>query len=101
MEERRSEGLCYNCDEQYSSRNQCKKAILAKMEDQREFNEEQRTQESMISLHAISGLINFETIKLVVEINGCPISVLIHLGKTHTFDNKRAVKQLQLHVTPQ
>lgn len=103
---RREKGLCYNCDEKWSSNHRCKSRILMLIADNPtpetdEPNHENSTSpvanvnkapDSLsedpyphISLHALSGLPSSDTFQLYGELNHARITVLIDSGSTHNF----------------
>ncbi|KAG6491027.1 hypothetical protein ZIOFF_052359 [Zingiber officinale] len=57
MAERRANGLCFNCDESYSTGHKCKCLFWIEVSDDDKEGEEEGEVNSEISLHAISGVI--------------------------------------------
>ena len=112
---RREKGLCYNCDEKWSSSHRCKGCILLFIVDPEEPN---TTPESTplkptnpatdlytspnpphISLHALSGLSVLENFRIYGSINGVHLTVLIDCRGTQNFIQLRMAKgtsQLQI-----
>lgn len=100
MKIRRDKGLCYNCEDRYSSGHRCKVQKLYLLDgfqveeeipDQEvEQNEEEtgvlQAKDSLeISLHAISGTLAPLTMRLKGTINRHSVIVLIDSGSTHNF----------------
>lgn len=111
IEERMSKGLCFNCDEKYTFRHVCKnKRHLFYMEveeqqDPVELEEEAifdaaelltimaqglETDEEgsilpLVSMHAISGIHDFRTMRVTVFVTGKDVQILIDTGSTHNF----------------
>jgi len=96
------QGLCYYCDEKYSSRHKCKETKFFQIdaieeappcegleeehEDNHQENELPATpEEPVISLHALAGISSPQTLKIRGFVKHCPVVVLIDSGNTHTF----------------
>lgn len=93
MAERRAKGLCYNCDELYSMRYQCKKLFWLDINETSEEFEEP-TEVPGMSLRAIMGHYNSCTMQWVAKIRGCPLKVLIDSDSIHNFLSQMAAQGL-------
>ena len=118
---RREKGLCYNCDEKWSSTHRCKGRVLLFIAD----NPSPTSEETLpnlptppspdqepenlpdhdppsdldlphISLHALSGLPSSETFRLEGIINHTSLTILIDSGSTHNFLQPRIAQFLHL-----
>lgn len=119
MEERRSKGLCFNCDEKFSPGHVCKnKRQLFSLELEEYVGPEEQGEECLldsaemfammpqglatdaegsimphVSVHAMNGTYDFRTMRVTTTIKGKVIQVLIDTGSTHNFlDHNTAVK---------
>ncbi|KAL4588274.1 hypothetical protein LXL04_001157 [Taraxacum kok-saghyz] len=118
-EERRKKGFCFKCGQRYSPQHKCADGglrilLLAAGEtlgaDGEVHNaevlsdEEEDPEGACNSLELSSGPTNpscsLSTIKLVGEINGVPVLILVDNGATHNFLSKRLAIALGLHVSP-
>ena len=113
---RREKGLCYNCDEKWSSGHHCKGKIQlfiadnfaldskldsATLTDSDATNSDDLeatidTQCPHISLHALSGLSSSDTSRLYGTINQAHLTILIDSGSTHNFLQPRVAQFLHL-----
>ena len=107
---RREKGLCYNCDEKWSSTRRCKGRVLLFIADNPspipdepipepslallpepipatpiDFDTSSDLNPPHVSLHALSGLPSSETFRLVRIINHTSLTILIDSGSTHNF----------------
>lgn len=70
MANRRTRGLCYNCDEMYSAGHQCKKLFWLEIDDTslEDDNQDKEIEATpAISLHAITRLRHSHTMQVVAE----------------------------------
>ena len=109
---RREKGLCYNCDEKWSSSHRCKGSILLFFTDSLESESTNLEPEiptvseeansgvpeptADINLHALSGLPSSETFRLYGVINHARLTILIDSGSTHNFLQPRITQFLHL-----
>ncbi|XP_068639395.1 uncharacterized protein [Aristolochia californica] len=102
MEERRSKGLSYNCDEQYTFSHQCKKLFWLEMKDEEEAKnsevEQLEVEEPAISLHTITGLQSTTTMQVCAVVNEQPLLSLVDSGSTHNLLSFMAAKFLKLPI---
>ncbi|XP_068667473.1 uncharacterized protein [Aristolochia californica] len=104
MEDRRSKGLCYNCDEQYTFGHQCKKLFWLEIDNEEEDVlevEQVEVEEPAISLNAITGLKSTKTMQVCTLVQGQPLLSLVDSGTTHNFLSLTAAQHLQLEIEPQ
>ncbi|XP_022019619.1 uncharacterized protein LOC110919665 [Helianthus annuus] len=110
-DEKRARGECFFCPEKYSATHKCKNRQLFVIEilddDNCEGDEEQveivdveRQQlESVIrphiSIHAISGIPSYSTMRVIGYIGTRKLHILIDSGSTHNFINERLSIKLQ------
>jgi hypothetical protein len=73
MDERRKQGLCYNCDEQYFRGHPCQ----CPSEE-----EDPSTIEHVLSLHAFMGTWTEDTMQIVLSIHGHHLTALLDSGST-------------------
>jgi len=108
MAERRRQGLCYNCDEQYTRGHQCPRLFYLEVsdpDDEQVLAQEDIQQDSqqlveqppLISLHAIAGISTNETMKVYVTIGEYQLVALLDSGSTTNFINMAAAQQIGLH----
>lgn len=114
MKARRDQGLCYNCEEFYRPGHMCRTQQLFMLVAEGEnsdngkvlSDEVQRDSPSGsdspvdISLHALTGNLSHETIRISGHIHKHPILVLIDTGSTHSFIDSQLSDKLNLHVSP-
>lgn len=86
MDERWVRGLCFNCDEPYNP-HQCKKLLW--LEGINEGDRDELPSLDLtgpkISLHAISGTHNAQTMQVMSEISTQAVRILINSGSAHYF----------------
>ena len=110
MSERRKKGLCYNCDEKWSTNHKCKTMklyILEEvdldedlehvMEEELELIEENE-ESAEITLCALLGNTSTSTMRVVACINGKKAVVLIDTSSTHNFLNCDLAKSLKFGI---
>ncbi|XP_026454759.1 uncharacterized protein LOC113355983 [Papaver somniferum] len=114
MQVRKDKGLCYNCDEFYRQGHRCKTQQLFMLISDEEVEEHEHlhtaepivtsptTEESPIeiSLHALTGHVVHDTIRISGHLNNHPIMVLVDTGSTHSFIDSALVDKLHLHASP-
>ena len=120
MAKRRKQGLCYYCDEKYSSGHKCKEPKFFQIdatdhssseeappfegleeedEDNQPNNELLATpEEPVILLHAFAGISSPQTLKIRSFIKHRPIVVLIDSGSTHNFIHQRVAEAVHCFV---
>lgn len=114
MEDRRTKGLCYNCDAKFSPQNKCPNRRLLLLqwdEDLQECFESSLesipeldhllTQEfQSLSLHAMDSKLIFGTLRFTGYVNGHAIQVLLDGGSDDNFLQPRVAKFLHLEILP-
>ena len=92
MDERRKQGLCYNCDEPYVRGHKCHRLFYLEVSDLDDHDplKESEAQDSndmppLISLHAITGIRTADTMQVKVGIGNHQFTALIDSGSTHNF----------------
>jgi hypothetical protein len=105
MAERRRQGLCFNCDEQYVRGHRCPKLFYLQVTDYEE--DESIEADSVpgdptpvISLHALTGIHSESTLQLEVHIMGKALTALLDTGSTHNFINQDTARALKLDYQP-
>lgn len=120
MKERRDKGLCYNCDEKWNSSHKCKSPKLYLMQGGEHFTNEKLDELSCddsvdgsdpqanpivtevtnpeISLHAIAGAINPNTMCLIGCINHQHVIILLDSSSTHNFLDPTILPKLFLPI---
>ncbi|XP_029130601.1 uncharacterized protein LOC114916981 [Cajanus cajan] len=111
MSERRAQGLCYFCDEPFTPEHGLshKKLQLHVMEvDELQDNEEDEvllgnsmgpnSTDPQIYVHAITGIANFQTMRVTGYHKKKPLHVLIDSGSTHNFLDIEVAKRLGCRI---
>jgi hypothetical protein len=110
MLERRKKGLCYNCDERWSSDHRCKDRklyLIEEVEDEEaelaEIREEEVEAEleeakAEITLCALLGSTSPSTMRVIAIVNGQTTVVLLDTGSTHNFMDRTLAKTLKLPI---
>jgi hypothetical protein len=109
LSDRRSRGLCFNCDDKFSQGHRCKKLFLIEgiYEDGEGSMEEDSTKEQWpeddadvpeISLHAISGIQSPQTMRIRGTLKKTRIVVLADTGSTHNFLSLELAAHLGLEL---
>lgn len=106
LNERHRKGLCFKCNDKFGPRHVCKKLFLiqATLKDSNEDiemeedgpSEEKIPDRPEISLHAIAGFRNPNTIRVKGCLSQKPVTVLINSGSTHNFINEQLAKKVGL-----
>lgn len=121
INDKKTKGLCFHCDEKYFPGHACKKKKLYVMlteqqtdredcceddklaliwEDEPGIEGEQKEKESAISLHAITGSKGSHTLKVQGKIKNRVVKILVDSGSTNNFISQGIAKQLQLATSP-
>lgn len=104
MQKRRSQGLCFNCDDKFTPCHKCRKPQLLLLEGDydlsMEDDEERVVDEPQISLHALTRWSTTRTMRIMARIENQDLNVLIDSGSTHNFISERIAIWLQLLVIP-
>ena len=109
MEEKRLKNLCFWCDEKFSPGHRCKnrQLYMLTVQDEGEGLEEEMEDEGLmedsgqaiednpqLSLHALEGTYNFQTMRLKGTVGRKRICILIDSGSTHNFLDAKMVGRL-------
>nr|KYP50891.1 Transposon Ty3-G Gag-Pol polyprotein [Cajanus cajan] len=112
MQERRTAGLCYNCDEKFFPGHKCSTPrFLLLLHDEAETLDPNSEPETAIlpsdpplhfhlSPQALTGLPSPQTLKFHGTINGQSVMVLIDTGSSHNIIQPRLAKHLHLSTQP-
>lgn len=114
MEEKKTKGLCFKCNERYTKGHVCKKKQLYVMEgeedgeeddqlpvleeDKREDEEQVSREELQISLNALTGTISYRTMRVRGNVKKHPIIILIDSGSTHNFLSPAVAKRANIET---
>jgi hypothetical protein len=113
MQERRRQGLCYNCDEQYVRGHVCPHLFFLEVDDFLDADEEAAADDAaaaspeeaataadahalVVSVHALAGIRMYQTMLLPVTIKGERLLALLDTGSSHTFLQGAAMRRLGL-----
>jgi len=105
LKERQEKGLCFKCNEKYGPGHRCKRlfmieAYLREEEDGEEIAQvEEEEVIPEISLHAMTGKDNPETMKIYGRIGKTIFLALIDSGSTHNFMSLALARKLGLQPT--
>ena len=113
IEEKRENGLCFNCDSKYSQGHKCseKKLFYIKgpseeeedepiLEEDRESGEESHDSWPIISCHALSSFSTPQTLIVVGVLKKHKGIVLINSGSTHNSINKKLATLINYFIYP-
>ncbi|XP_058766993.1 uncharacterized protein LOC131640630 [Vicia villosa] len=115
LQERRAQGLCFNCDENFFTGHKCTTSrffiLIADEEIQPETQEVAELSEVhmetdlvdtyfQLSPQAATGQFCPQTLKFKGSIAGLPVMVLVDTGSTHNIMQPRIAQHLNLHTTP-
>ncbi|WCJ37220.1 hypothetical protein M5689_018372 [Euphorbia peplus] len=95
MAERRAKGQC----DLYSHGHKCKRLFCLLMDENDHDEEIEGSFEPEISLHAITGIQNSQTMQLKAQVAGQTMLILVDSGSIHNFVNKQDALQLGLPMT--
>lgn len=105
MAERRRQGLCYNCDEQYIKGHKCPRLFYLEVSDfvdpvPEEFDQSymprSEEMEPLISLHASTGIKKDGTMKIWLTIGNHELTALLDTGSTSNFVSLEAAQRIGL-----
>ena len=115
MQERRRQGLCYNCDEQYVRGHVYPHLFYLEVDDfvdddgapagdvvaavlpkEQAVDGVAHAHAPVVSMHALAGIRTYHTMLLPVTIKGERLLTLLDTGSTHTFLQGVAIRRLGL-----
>ncbi|XP_043817377.1 uncharacterized protein LOC110625649 [Manihot esculenta] len=96
MQKRRAAGLCFNCDAKFTPGHRCAKPQLLLLDGG---TEDEGEDEPEISLHALIGWSNSQTMRVLIKIGSTEMIVLIDSSSTHNFINGKMAESLRLPAT--
>ncbi|KAL5579876.1 hypothetical protein UlMin_012318 [Ulmus minor] len=108
MQRRRAQGLCFNCDDKFTSGHICKGPQLILLEGNIDDELEGDTKkvetnipsDPKISLHALIEWTAAKTMRVTAKIGTHDVVVLIDSGSTHNFISDKVAALLHLPVVP-
>jgi hypothetical protein len=113
LKQRTAKGLCWHCDEKWHRGHQCKQGKLLMIEpvevpmhsdinggESDSDNEESETTDDLlaVTVHALAGYSNPQTMRVSGYIKRQPVTVLIDTGSTNNFLDEDVAKRLSLPV---
>ena len=108
MEERRKKAFCYYCDEKWQPKHKCKGLKLFMIEEVLEVNQVEvvevdgnadfQLDQADITLYALLGNPSPGTMRVLGQIKGHWVVILLDTGSSHNFLDAILVKTLQLAV---
>ncbi|GKA55268.1 gypsy/ty3 retroelement polyprotein [Tanacetum coccineum] len=119
MEDKRSKGLCFYCDQRYFPGHKCSGQVflLEVIVGNEEPNREQEIEECLgeeivwekepvneeivspqISLNALNGINNYQTMRVNGWVGKHELHILVDCGSTHNFLDAQVAKQLGCHT---
>jgi hypothetical protein len=103
MTERRRQGLCYNCDEQYVRGHRCPRPFYLEVADFEE-DEDPAHCRTRSRTNDFPACLNWHSIRrhnaVEVSIRGSALTALLDTGSTHNFINLGTTRALQLEYSP-
>lgn len=99
MQKRRAQGLCFHCDEKLTPGHRCQGPQLLILDGNLEETEDEEPQLE-ISLHALTGLAAYQTMRVHAKIRHGEMVALIDSGSAHNFIDEKKVNMLQLPLIP-
>nr|XP_045087225.1 uncharacterized protein LOC123494838 [Aegilops tauschii subsp. strangulata] len=114
QEERRRQGLCFNCDEPYTPTHVCPRLFYLETVDYTEADDstdepppaaavdtpaDSTATACVVSLHALAGIRGEQTMLLPVTVHGERLVALLDTGSTHNFLPAATMRRLALPTT--
>lgn len=111
LSDKRAKGLCYICDEKYEQGHVCKtnaQLFLLALEEEGVALEEEGellqlpevVETCEISIHAITGIKGYRTLRLTGHCHKKALNILIDTGSTHNFMDSGLVARIGWKVSP-
>lgn len=107
LQERRTCGLCFNCDKKISPDHRCKKLFLIEgffpsineLLDETTVEEEEEEEILEISFHAILGNATPQTMHFFGKIGDSVVTILVDFGSTHNLLNSKLATKMGIYPT--
>ncbi|GJT57984.1 RNA-directed DNA polymerase like protein [Tanacetum coccineum] len=114
-QEKRAQNLCFYCDHKYSPGHKCAGQLfsLVLVPDEEDYfedclDDEEENETSMgiqelqpqISLNALTGINNFQTMRVINTVGQHVVHILVDCGSTHNFLDKNMAKKLGCSIRP-
>ncbi|KAI9177153.1 hypothetical protein LWI28_011710 [Acer negundo] len=106
MKEHREKGLCYNCDEKFRPRHKCKSLTLFLIDSNDYCDEDMDCSPDSdaiphpkLSLHAIAGAMNPQTMCVTGYYHDKLLYILLDFGSTHNFLDPLIASKLNLPIS--
>lgn len=106
IQERRDKGLCFSCDEKFSTSHRCKNRILIMCGEEEQWEVQEETggqavngaveEEMEVSLNAFSNSINPHVYRIPARVGKEALEVLIDTGSNNNFIQESLVEKLAL-----
>jgi hypothetical protein len=107
QEERRRQGLCFNCNERYTRGHNrvCTRifyinGVELDTADESATGDDPDTETPVFSLHAVAGVLVGNTVQLQVIVGAATFVALIDTGSTHSFIGEAAARRSGLTIEP-
>ncbi|KAF7126621.1 hypothetical protein RHSIM_Rhsim11G0093400 [Rhododendron simsii] len=110
FDDKRAKGLCFGCDEKYFRGHVCKKKQIFMLEadeedeifedTQQELLQGDNQEEFQISLHALSGIQSYRTMRIIGQLKKKMLHILIDSGSTHNFLDPKIAKTTGVESQP-
>lgn len=97
---KRAKGECFFCSEKFVPGHKCKKNQLFNIEVEGEceleaVQDQEELEAPHISIHALTGVHSFSTMKVVGSVGSRQLHILIDSGSTHSFINAQTTHKLR------
>lgn len=110
FDERRAKGLCFGCNEKYFRGHVCKKKQMFMIdigeaeeefvEAQQELTPDDNSEQFHISVHALSGIQSYRTMRIKGIVKKTEINILVDSGSAHNFLDPRVAKRSGVRIHP-
>jgi hypothetical protein len=97
MDECRTKGQCFNCDEQFVPGHRCKRLFMCYIDGDDTCGEDD-TPDMEVSLNALTGINSANTMKLRVMVHGVQLLALVDSGSTHNFVAEEAAARVGINI---
>ncbi|KAJ0084052.1 hypothetical protein Patl1_30306 [Pistacia atlantica] len=99
MQKRRAQGLCFNCNERFTTGHRCQRPQLLLLEED-QGGDTGEVQEPEITLHTLTGWAGPKTMCIIAKMSPHEVVVLVNSGSTNNFISDRLANLLRLPVIP-